>query len=220
MQGRGYAGSALATGMCWHWRRVADGHNALLDPAERARCRGFGSAERRRSFVAGRTALKTLVARQSGLPPGAVHVRVLKDGSPAVPGPGHVSLAHSGHWAVAVWAPVAIGIDVEQIQPRDPSVARFLFAPDDRSILQALPGTTSEQLVLAWTLKEAVLKARRSGFRCSPKAIRLQVDTQAQTARAVVTRDTPHDHWHLGYGRREDYWWAWALPDASPDAAM
>ncbi len=196
----------------WHWSRLADGRPALLDPEERARCRTFGSANRRRSFVAGRTALKTLVARYTGRSPGAVRVHVADDGSLSVDGPMHVSLAHSGAWAVAVWAPEPIGIDLEQIQPRDAAVARFLFAPDDRDTLHALPGTPNEQLVLAWTLKEAVLKARRSGFRCSPKTIQLQVDAQAQTAHAVVTRTTPHDHWQLAFGRRHGCWWAWAVP--------
>ena len=196
----------------WYWSTLTDGHHALLDPEERARCGTFGSAERRRSFIAGRTALKTLVARHTGKAPGAVHIHVAEAGSLSVDGPWHVSLAHSGVWAVAALAPVPIGIDLEQIQPRDPAVARFLFAPDDRDTLDTLPGTDSERLVLAWTLKEAVLKARRSGFRCSPKAIQLQVDAQAQTAHATVARTTPHDHWHLSFGRRHGYWWAWALP--------
>ncbi|PEN06700.1 hypothetical protein CRI93_08650 [Longimonas halophila] len=196
----------------WYWITLADGQQALLDPQERARCRTFGSTDRRRSFVAGRTALKTLVARHTGQAPGAVRVHVADDGSLSVDGPLHVSLAHSDAWAVAVLAPVPIGIDLEQIQPRDAAVARFLFAPDDRDTLHALPGTPNEQLVLAWTLKEAVLKARRSGFRCSPKTIQLQVDAEAQTARAIVTRTTPHDHWQLAFGRRHGYWWAWATP--------
>lgn len=204
----------------WYWSTLAEGHHALLDPEERARCHTFGSAERRRSFIAGRTALKTLVARHTGQAPGAVRIHVADDGHLKVAGPMHVSLAHSGLWAVAALAPVSIGIDLEQIQPRDAAVARFLFAPDDRDTLGTLPGTDSERLVLAWTLKEAVLKARGSGFRCSPKAIQLQVDAEAQTARAVVTRTAPHDHWQLAFGRRHGCWWAWAVPAANPESHL
>lgn len=211
---------ARAPTIYWHWTACADGQQALLDPQERARYQAFGSAARRRSFVAGRTALKTLVAHHTGAAPGAVCIHVAKDGSLHIPGPLHVSLAHSGNWAVAALAPVPVGIDLEQIQPRDAAVARFLFAPEDRHTLHALPGTDSERLVLAWTLKEAVLKARRSGFRCSPKSIHLQVDAHAHTARATVTRTTPHDHWYLSFGRRHGYWWAWAVPAANPESDL
>ena len=201
-----------APSIYWHWTACAEGQRALLDPGERARCEAFGSAERRRSFVAGRTALKTLMARCTGQSPGTVRIHVAADGSLDVAGPRYASLAHSGDWAVAAQASVPVGIDLEQIQPRDAAVARFLFAPTDRDTLHTLPGTESERLVLAWTLKEAVLKARRSGFRCSPKHIQLHVDAAARTACAVVTRTPPHDRWHLTFGRRHGCWWAWAVP--------
>ncbi|MES3630476.1 MAG: 4'-phosphopantetheinyl transferase superfamily protein [Longimonas sp.] len=195
------------------WCALSDGQPALLRPDERARLRSFGDADRRRSFVAGRTALKRLVAQHRGVPPGDAHIHVAPDDSLLLDGPFYGSLAHSGDWAMAVLSLTPIGVDLERIQPRDPDVARFLFAPTDRDTLYTLPGSFDEQLILAWTLKEAVLKARRSGFRCSPKSIQLAVDARTGTARAVVTRSEPHDHWHLTFGRRQDYWWAWAVPE-------
>lgn len=198
--------SGLPDDIRWHWVAQYHGLPALLAPHERLRCRSFGSAARRASFVAGRTAVKQLVGRIYAMAPGQVAVRVNADDSPGLDQPGYISLAHSGDWAAAVWASHPIGIDVEHIQQRDPDLVHFLFSPDDQATLDTLPGNRSEQLVLAWTLKEAVLKARRSGFRCSPKAIQLQVDAAAGSAHATV-KDT-NEHWHLHFGRRTSYWWA------------
>ena len=192
--------------MRWHWVPKESGLPALLAPHERARCRTFGSAARRAGFIAGRTALKQLVGAIHAVPPGSVQAHVQPDDSLALEPPGFISLAHSGTWAVAAWAPYPIGLDLEHIQPRNPDLAHFLFAPGELSTLDDLPGNRSEQLVLAWTLKEAVLKARRSGFRCSPKAIRLQVDAATHTAHATLPDED--EQWQLRFEERAGYWWA------------
>lgn len=69
----------------------------------------------------------------------------------------HLSLSHSGHWAVCALSDHPVGIDVEA--PRcTPAVARRFFRPDE---------LTSEDpvfLTRLWTAKEAFVKALGRGL--------------------------------------------------------
>jgi 4'-phosphopantetheinyl transferase len=121
-----------------------------------------------------------------------------------------VSIAHSGPHAVAACARHRIGVDLERIQSRDPAIARFLFAPEDRGLVETLPYAADAALVLCWTLKEATLKARRSGFRTSPKALRLSVDTDGRTA--TVEREGGR-RWVVLFQNLEGFWGAVAYPE-------
>jgi 4'-phosphopantetheinyl transferase len=100
-------------------------------------------------------------------------------------------------------------VDLEHIQPRDPGVADFLFAPADRDWPGRLPYDANASLILCWVLKEATLKARRSGFRTSPKDLQLAVDPEAETARVRVEGGR---EWRLVYTRLDAYWGAVASP--------
>lgn len=182
-----------------------------LSAEERECIAAFGAESRRREFVAGRAAARRLLAGRLSTPPAAVPLRRDPDGGVTVEAaPWHVSIAHSGPHALAACAPHAVGADLEQIQPRDPGIAEFLFRPADRGLVERLPYAADAGLILCWTLKEAVLKARRSGFRTSPKALRLTVAPASDTA---AVRVDPNGRWHLHYARLDDYWAAVALPD-------
>jgi len=149
----------------------------------------FGSEKRRREFIAGRAAARSLLARHLACDPTDVPLRIAEDGavdvSPASvsaspsasPGaPIHLSIAHSGPHAVAVISEEPVGVDLEAIVPRDAGLERFLMAPAQRGLIEGWPYARDEALVLAWALKEAVLKARRSGFRLSPKKLHLTLN--------------------------------------------
>ncbi|MFB6249748.1 MAG: 4'-phosphopantetheinyl transferase superfamily protein [Salinibacter sp.] len=182
-----------------------------LSAAERACVAGFGAESRRREFVAGRAAARELLAGRLSTTPSAVPLRRDADGGVTVEaGPWHVSIAHSGPHALAVCAPHVVGADLEQIQARDSGIAEFLFRPADRGLIDRLPYGPDAALILCWTLKEAVLKARRSGFRTSPKDLRLTVAPATETAAVEVEGN---GRWRLHYGRLRDYWAAVALPD-------
>lgn len=181
-----------------------------LSEAERACIASFGAQKRRREFLAGRAAARQLLAEPLDTTPDQVPLRRADDDAVDVEAPDwHVSIAHSGPHALAACARHPLGADLEHVEPRDPGIARFLFAPEDRGLIDALPYDADAALVLCWTLKEAVLKARRTGFRTSPKDLHLAVEPGAQTARVEVAEG---ERWTLFYARLDGYWGAVALP--------
>lgn len=185
-----------------------------LSSEERACYASFGSEKRQREFLLGRAAARTVLADVLDRAPADVPLSMADDGAVDVEGHDwHLSIAHSQPHAVAVCARSAVGVDLERIQPRDPALRRFLFAPDERSRPDALPYDANTALLLCWTLKEAVLKARRSGFRTSPKDLRLDVDPDAQTATVAVDGGA---EWDLWFARIDAFWSAVARP-AQPE---
>jgi 4'-phosphopantetheinyl transferase len=180
-----------------------------LSKEEANRVATFGAEKRRREYVAGRAAARALLAERLGVTPDAVPLRTADDGG--VDCEGHalrVTIAHSGDYAVAACAPHPVGVDLERIQARDPAVARFLLGPGEERLLDELTDDREAALVLCWTLKEAVLKARRTGFRCSPKDVRLEPDPAAQCATAEVASQ----QWRVLYRRQGAYYLALAVP--------
>ena len=186
---------------------------AALSAEERDQLRSFGSETRRRSFALGRMAVRALLAERLALAEPAVPLLVADDGALEVREGGlRVSLSHVATrrqtLAVAVAAPHAVGVDLEVVQPRRPDLYRFLLAPDDYGILDTLPFDHHEAQVLIWTLKEAVLKALRTGFRLSPKKLRLSVGPEPGVA-SVTVEDV---RWALRYERQFGCFLAVALP--------
>jgi 4'-phosphopantetheinyl transferase len=189
----------------------ADEWASWLSGEERECIAGFGAESRRHEFLAGRAAARQLLAARLSVSPADVPLRRDADGGVSVDGADwSVSIAHSGPHAVAACARTPIGVDLEQIQARDPAIATFLFRPADRGLVDRLPYGPDAALILCWSLKEAVLKARRSGFRTSPKDLRLTVDPDSETAGIEVDGDPP---WHVVYARFDGYWAAVAVPD-------
>jgi len=183
---------------------------AWLSGEERACIASFGAETRRREFLAGRAAARQLLADQLDMAPVQVPLRRAEDDAVDVEAADwHVSIAHSGLHAIAACAQHRVGADLEHIQPRDPAIARFLFAPAHRGLIEALPYDSDAALILCWTLKEATLKARRSGFRTSPKDLYLTVEPGEQTARVAVAEG---EQWRVVYERLEGYWGAVAVP--------
>ncbi|MFO8100125.1 MAG: 4'-phosphopantetheinyl transferase superfamily protein [Salinibacter sp.] len=181
-----------------------------LSEEEHDRWRGFGSDRRRCAFLAGRAVARRLLASRMGLVPADVPLRRAEDEAVDVVGTDwHVSIAHSGDRALAAAARHRVGSDLERVISRDPAVARFLLRPDERDLLEALPYDRNRTLLLLWTLKESVLKARRTGFRTSPKAVHLSVDAAAHTARARVQGE---EHWAVFFAPWDRYWTAVAVP--------
>ena len=186
--------------------------SSWLSAEERDCIESFGAESRRQEFVAGRAAARRLLADRLETTPDRVPLRRAGDGGVDVEGHHwYVSIAHSGPCALAACAPHRVGADLEHIQPRDPKIVEFLFSPPDRGLVERLPYAFDAALILCWTLKESVLKGRRSGFRTSPKALRLAVDPEAKTAAVEVDGDRP---WHVYYARPDEYWAAVAVPEA------
>jgi len=175
-----------------------------LSDEERARLDEFGAASRRHEFIAGRAAARRLLANLLDIDPSQVSLRQSDGGAVIVEeSEWSVSIAHSNHRALAAAAPYRIGVDLEHIEPRNPDVARFLLRPDERERLHELPYEWNRSLLLCWTLKEAVLKARRTGFRSSPKALHLEIRPEDQTA---VIDDADGTAWRLHFAELSGYW--------------
>lgn len=186
-----------------------------LSAEERSCLASFGAKKRRREFLAGRAAARRLLADHLQVSPGAVPVHRAPDDGVDVDVPEwSVSIAHSELRAIAACARYPIGVDLEHIQPRDPGVIRFLFAPEDRGLVASLPYDTSTALILCWSVKEAVLKARRSGFRTSPKELKMDVRPQEKIASVRVEGGGA---WLVHFARLDAFWGAVALPTSRSD---
>ncbi len=184
---------------------------ALLSPEERERVARYTHAGRRRLFTLGRAAARTLLAERLGVGPAQVPLRVAEDGGVDVDGAAvMVSIAHSGAHAVAAIAERAVGIDLEGIARRHESLPRFLLHPDEYAAFDALPLDAERTAILYWTLKEATLKALRTGFRLSPKKLRLEIDLPAQSALVHIVERPPM---HLRFEEREAYYLAVAFEE-------
>jgi 4'-phosphopantetheinyl transferase len=182
----------------------------LLSPEERRRLETFGHARRRHAFLAGRVAARTLLAERLALAPPEVPLHVAPDGAVEVGGTAfHVSIAHSGERAVAAVADRPIGADLEEIRPRHPDLARFVLHPDEADLLDRLPLEPGQGLILCWTLKEATLKAVRTGLRLSPKKLRLEIDLPAASAQVEVDGGAV---WLARFEERDGYYVAVAYP--------
>lgn len=152
----------------------------LLAAEERRLLQTFGSEKRRRAFALGREVARTLLAARLRLPPAEVALRVAADGAcEVVSGALQLSIAHAAttHETLAAVgvAPFPVGVDIEVLKPRRPDLYRFLLHPADYPVMEHLPHDHNTNQIVVWALKEAVLKALRTGFRQSPKDIRLAV---------------------------------------------
>lgn len=182
---------------------------ALLSPEEALRAARFPRAKRREEFVLGRAAARLLLSQRIGTEPEDVALAVAESGAIDVVGSHlHVSIAHSGDHAVAATAPRLLGIDIERIAARHADLARFMLHPEEHHLIDSIPLDPDRTHILCWTLKEAALKAMRTGLRTSPKKLRLEVDLAAESARVYVDGG---DTWAVRFEEWEGYYVALAF---------
>jgi 4'-phosphopantetheinyl transferase len=163
---------------------------ASLSAEERARLAAFGSIRRQRGFALGRATARALLAERLAVPPDAVEIAVAEDGAPEVVGhPLALSLAHtetaSQSLALAAVASGAVGVDLEAIRPRNAALHRRIMQPDEFGLLDQL-GDRDRAVITVWAIKEAVLKAERTGLRVAARDVRLALDAGRQRGTAVA----------------------------------
>jgi len=157
--------------------RVGQSWPGLLSPREEQIFAGLSFLPRRRKWLLGRAAAKTLFAELPGtrdLP--ATEISVLNDpsGAPyALLGeerwPLCLSLSHRQDVGLAVAATeveTVLGADVETIEPRDPALPRQFFTARELAWAQ-----DDQQVALIWSAKEAVLKLLGVGLRLDTRKI-------------------------------------------------
>ncbi len=201
----------MPSGFALRWQS-GEADPAILTDAERRRAAGMGHAGRRRHFLLGRTAARTLLAEFLDTEPQAVSLRATPDGALDVAGSSLcVSIAHSGKYAVAVAGPRALGVDLERIQPRSPGLVRRIAREEERSMLAALPLDEARIAILAWTLKEAALKAAGTGLRRALRDLVLDLDVPRQRGRCIFPDRAPMD---LCFAERNGYMVSLAVENA------
>jgi 4'-phosphopantetheinyl transferase len=174
-----------------------------LSADECERARRFVHAHDRRWYQRSHAVLRTLLANRLRRRPDQIAYRAGPAGKPELTDhPLQFSLAHChGRAAVAITADHCVGVDVETPRPINgvADLARECLSRDEYRQFGALAdGDCSEAFLVAWTRKEAVLKALGTGLLRPPAAIdagftagarRIAVD---ELPVCIATRITPH----------------------------
>ncbi len=184
---------------------------SILSPRELAYLDTVSHAGRQTEYTAGRIVARQLAGEALQLAPQDVPLDVAEDGSLVLTGHNvGLSLAHAHNGVCAAVAQSThVGIDLERIKPRHPDLYRFILHPDEYHLLDALDLERDQILILCWALKEATLKGMKTGFRCSPKKLKLSVDLSAQQAHVTADGGSA---WQLGFEEVDGCYLAIAYP--------
>ena len=153
----------------------------LPTPEDLARAATYPDA-RRGYFLARRALLRQLVARRFGCAAEAVVISVDESGAPRIASPNEISpdanlrlsISRRGALVALAIAPRPIGVDVE-ILGRPEEVPAAMLHKDEAERLADLNGAARHKAFLEiWTLKEAYLKALRTGLRREPAEIEVR----------------------------------------------
>ena len=169
----------------------------ILSEDERRRADKFRAGQIRNHFIAGRAALRSILARHLDAQPRQLRFDYQPHGKPVLAEPwstrgAEFNVSHShGLAVIAVAAGLGIGIDVESLRPMenaDQLVERF-FSDGERRQWAELPAEVRPRAFFhGWTCKEAWLKAVGSGLLFPLGQFSVSLDP-AEPARMVSIRD-------------------------------
>jgi len=142
---------------------------SVLSDEECERAARFRFDRDRRRFVAGRAALRALIASYLDIAPAEVAFGCGPQGKPFVPGALlSFNVSHSGACAVyAFGSDIELGVDIELLEHSryDDGVAEQFFSPHEVAALEAVtPDARPTAFLRCWTRKEAFIKARGQGL--------------------------------------------------------
>src|SRR5215469_6885501 len=158
-----------------------------LSAAERGRADVLRYAKRRTDFMLGRWTLKLAVAKALGWPDDpAVLARIegrnapsgapllYIDGQPADHG---VSLSDRAGCAVCLIADraIAVGCDVEIVEPRSDAFVRDYLTPAEQRLASAAGPARDQAANLVWSAKESALKVLTTGLRRDTRSVEVTV---------------------------------------------
>jgi len=151
---------------------------ALLDEEERARAARFRVAQPRRQFVISRGALRLLLARHLARPAHALSFATGPHGKPFVVvdgAPSHVefNVSHSAGRGLIAIAHAPVGVDIEFLgrEADLELVAKGVLTAAEQAALRCKAGAEGAKLFFRlWTQKEALIKAKGTGFACPPRS--------------------------------------------------
>jgi phosphopantetheinyl transferase (holo-ACP synthase) len=119
-----------------------------------------------------------------------------------------LSIAHSGgHGLAGLCAHSPLGVDLQQIRPVRPDLARRVLSAHERAQLdQHFAGDSLEGTLVFWALKEAAIKVHRA--RPAPALCEIAVRlTEPGHAEILVRSQRLQAQW----GRWKEFIWAWAV---------
>lgn len=155
-----------------------------LSTNEAVRLNRMRFAKRRTDWRLGRWTAKRALANSLKMPShrealAGIEIRPAESGAPEVfianqPATFTISLSHRGGTAVCAVAPsgLALGCDLEIIEPRDDSFIADYFAPEERALIARKSIADRPRLLaLLWSGKESTLKALREGLRLDTRSV-------------------------------------------------
>lgn len=191
MCGRALIGLASVAGMV---AEAAHRGGAWLSKSEHCRLAAITAPRRRAQFLAGRWALRKLLAAELGGAPVDCVLLAEEDGPPRLMGDGprlNLSLSHSGDTVACAVADGPVGIDVEERHTARPieGLLDAALSREERDRIAGLAGTeVRTHFLVAWTLKEAWLKHAPA-----PAGLGLTSLPRIQTSPAEVAQ--PRNAW-------------------------
>lgn len=109
-----------------------------------------------------------------------------KNGKPYLPRHPHIhfNLSHSGSRALAVFAAVETGCDIEQMEQADLALAERFFTRKEYAFISGKQGSErqEEAFYRLWTLKESFLKAVGAGLALSLDAFEITISPKGKVA--------------------------------------
>lgn len=183
-----------------------DAANCLSEDETR-RATAFHFEQDRTRFVAGRAALRRILASYTGQPPSELRFVYGEQGKPElVTPPGDAglrfNLSHSRGLAICgVTRRREIGVDVERVRTRpniERMAARFFSETENAALRSIPPKRRREAFFRCWTRKEAYLKALGSGIFGGSTTFDVTLSPD-EPARLLRIHGNPHEaaHWTL-----------------------
>lgn len=175
----------------------------LLDAEERAQAARLKGKSDRDAYIKTRAAVRSIVGRESGIPPRDVSFSYNRWGKPQLDAPGRpavdFSVSHTkGLSVIAVARSGSVGVDAEPYRPCSDRVriAADVFGLEVAQQLLAVDAERQDAVFLRlWTAGEAFVKARGSGF--AGMNGKVPVHLASVGSERVVLRDDFRDDWSL-----------------------
>jgi len=160
---------------------------------ERMRARHFVATKDRNGFIAGRAAVRQILAGYLGCEPSTVRFSLGPHGKPELAGRSglHCSWSHTGStWLLAVAARGPVGIDVEEVDEGFDweGVAELTFHRRERDFVESTINGRCRRFYEVWTRKEALLKSLGEGLNDGMNLVSV-VGQDGDLARAVSSPD-------------------------------
>jgi len=172
-----------------------DADDSWLSDAEAERIASFRFEKRRSETRMSRWTAKCASARALGFPVDEwirdrpaelrhIGIRNRSSGAPEVfvdgePAGVSISMTDRADWAVCVVTPdaaVAVGCDLELVEPRTAGFVADWFTPAERAIVAADAAASHDLLAnLIWSAKESALKVLQTGLRRDTRSVEVQL---------------------------------------------